>query len=170
MNAYSVKQIAEMLNTNPETVRRWIREKKLTAIQISRKSGNVVTEDDLQRFLKVTPKYASRFAASINLLPAGIGLVALLGSLGLGAIDYYEGKKDIDYRILPKDIQNYLYDTINKLEEQVAKKNESIQQLQEEVADLQRQIGATRYLLEHNSFALQEPIVPIDGNQSMEGK
>ena len=29
MESYSVKQIAEMLNTQPETVRRWIRNGKL---------------------------------------------------------------------------------------------------------------------------------------------
>ena len=29
MKSYNVKEIAEMLNTNPETVRRWIRDKKL---------------------------------------------------------------------------------------------------------------------------------------------
>ena len=33
MDTYSVKEIADMLNTNPETVRRWIRSGKLEAIQ-----------------------------------------------------------------------------------------------------------------------------------------
>ena len=37
MESYSVKQIAEMLNTQPETVRRWIRTGKLTAHKNSRK-------------------------------------------------------------------------------------------------------------------------------------
>ena len=37
MDTYSVKEIADMLNTNPETVRRWIRSGKLEAIQESRK-------------------------------------------------------------------------------------------------------------------------------------
>ena len=32
MDTYSVKEIAEMLNKNPETVRRWIRSGKLEAI------------------------------------------------------------------------------------------------------------------------------------------
>ena len=35
MDTYSVKEIADMLNTNPETVRRWIRSGKLEAIQES---------------------------------------------------------------------------------------------------------------------------------------
>lgn len=47
MDTYSVKEIADMLNTNPETVRRWIRSGKLEAIQESRKGGNVVTKSML---------------------------------------------------------------------------------------------------------------------------
>lgn len=35
MDTYSVKEIADMLNTNPETVRRWIRSGNLEAIQES---------------------------------------------------------------------------------------------------------------------------------------
>ena len=52
MKTYSVKEIAELLNTNPETVRRWIRSGKLGAIQDSRKEGNVVTQAMLDSFLK----------------------------------------------------------------------------------------------------------------------
>lgn len=39
MKSYNVKEIAEMLNTNPETVRRWIRDKKLDATIVSKKGG-----------------------------------------------------------------------------------------------------------------------------------
>ena len=60
MKTYSVKQIAEMLGTNPETVRRWIRDDKLKAIQVSRKDGNIVTEVELGRFINATPKYVSK--------------------------------------------------------------------------------------------------------------
>ena len=58
MDTYSVKEIADMLDTNPETVRRWIRSGKLEAIQKSRKGGNVVTKAMLDAFLKTSPKYA----------------------------------------------------------------------------------------------------------------
>ena len=57
MKTYSVKEIAEMLNTNPETVRRWIREKKLDATIKSKKSGHIIYESSLQSFLKSSPKY-----------------------------------------------------------------------------------------------------------------
>lgn len=60
MKKYTVLQIADLLDTNPETIRRWIRDDKLEAEQASRKSGNLVTEAALVRFLNETPKYAAR--------------------------------------------------------------------------------------------------------------
>lgn len=55
MANYSVKQIAEMLDTNPETVRRWIRAGRLESSQASKKEGNVVSEEALKTFLERTP-------------------------------------------------------------------------------------------------------------------
>lgn len=69
MANYSVKQIAEMLDTNPETVRRWIRAGRLESSQASKKEGNVVSEDALKAFLERTPKYA---AAAASVAAAGI--------------------------------------------------------------------------------------------------
>lgn len=52
MKTYSVKEIANLLGTNPETVRRWIRNGKLHAFQETRKDGNSVTKAELNKFLK----------------------------------------------------------------------------------------------------------------------
>ena len=82
MDTYSVKEIADMLNTNPETVRRWIRSGKLEAIQESRKGGNVVTKSMLDAFLKTSPKYAG---IATGLLASPVGLTtattAILGGI-----------------------------------------------------------------------------------------
>ncbi len=51
MKSYSVKQVADLLKTNPETVRRWIRSDKLAAQQDSRKGGNIIYESALQEFV-----------------------------------------------------------------------------------------------------------------------
>jgi len=69
MANYSVKQIAEMLDTNPETVRRWIRAGRLESSRASKKEGNVVSEDALKTFLERTPKYA---AVAAGMAAAGI--------------------------------------------------------------------------------------------------
>lgn len=49
-NLYTVKQVAFILKVHPLTIRRYIREKKLTAVKIS---GMVrIKEEDLQNFQK----------------------------------------------------------------------------------------------------------------------
>ena len=66
MKTYSVKEISEMLNTNPETVRRWIRKGKLNAIKSEyRKGGSKVTAEMLEKFLDAYPKYASSVTPAI---------------------------------------------------------------------------------------------------------
>lgn len=57
---YTVIQVAALLNINPETVRRWIREEKLHAEQTSKKEGNLISEVDLMKFLYRYPKYNGR--------------------------------------------------------------------------------------------------------------
>lgn len=78
MDTYSVKEIADMLNTNPETVRRWIRSGKLEAIQESRKGGNVVTKSMLDAFLKSSPKYAG---IATGLLASPVGLTTATAAI-----------------------------------------------------------------------------------------
>ena len=58
MRTYTVKEIAELLGTNPETVRRWIRDGKLQAVTNSKKKGEnkVILEGELNAILKTSPK------------------------------------------------------------------------------------------------------------------
>ena len=82
METYSVKQIADMLNTKPETVRRWIRTGKLSAEQSSRKNGNVINEKDLQKFLKSSPKYAGVIAGvTVGTLTSPLATIPLVGGM-----------------------------------------------------------------------------------------
>jgi len=60
MKSYTVKEIASLLSVNEETVRRWIRSKELKARQISRKSGNVISEEQLNAFLATHPNYSRK--------------------------------------------------------------------------------------------------------------
>ena len=82
MDTYNVKQIADMLNTQPETVRRWIRSGKLYAEKASRKDGHVVTESDLNKFLKSSPKYASMAGGLIGVAAAlPVAAVPVVGGI-----------------------------------------------------------------------------------------
>lgn len=151
MKTYSVKEIAERLGTNPETVRRWIRDDKLKAVQVSRKTGNVVTEDELERFVKATPKYLTRFSA-------GFSLSALSPALGIGALaagallGYLEGKNSVDVRIMPEDFKEYLRNTIKRLNGAIRQKQDLISQTEEEISELSKQVEQYTYLLKNDNL------------------
>lgn len=168
MNTYTVKQIAEMLNTNPETVRRWIREKKLKAVQVSRKEGNTITEEELQHFLNNTPKYASRIADTVSIFSPGLGLAVIAGSIGYGAVKLIEGMKEMDVRVLPKDVHQFLVDSLEKTNDQISQKQNAIQQLQEEIAELKKQNVALHHLLEKTDYLNQKGLRDSDYNDDME--
>lgn len=82
MDTYSVREIADMLNTNPETVRRQIRSAKIESIQESGKCGNIATKSMLDAFLKTSPKYAG-IAGGLLVSPVGLNTatVVIVGGL-----------------------------------------------------------------------------------------
>ena len=66
MRNYSVAEIAEKLDVNPETVRRWIRSGELKTTFSSRKKGHIISEKDLQDFANDNPKYAKKLGLEIQ--------------------------------------------------------------------------------------------------------
>ena len=153
METYSVKQIADMLGTNPETVRRWIRDKKMDSVQVSRKDGNVVTEAELQRFLKASPKYLPRFNASIAAMNPAVSIPLIIGSfIGTKFLAYHEEKKDYDVRIRPEDLEKYLTEAIAQNTESLRKKKASLKQLENEIQTEEQQLAQLQYLLSHKEM------------------
>jgi excisionase family DNA binding protein len=47
----TVEEVAEQLGVNLDTVRRWIRNKELEAIDLGGRAGYRITESDLERFI-----------------------------------------------------------------------------------------------------------------------
>ncbi len=47
-----IREAAEMLGVNPETLRRWDREGKLKAIIISKRGDRRYKQEDIERFIK----------------------------------------------------------------------------------------------------------------------
>ena len=155
MKTYSVKQIAEMLGTNPETVRRWIRDDKLKAIQVSRKDGNIVTEAELGRFIKETPKYVSKltFGTGLAATSPAIGIGFLAGGIVASALlGYFDRKNSVDVRVRPQDFKSYLQENITKLNETIIQKQALIQQTEAEISELSKQIEQYTYLLENEDL------------------
>ena len=144
MKTYSVKEIAEMLNTSEETVRRWIRNGKLEATQDSRKSGNVVTDSMLDTFLRSQPKYAGIAAttAAANLVAGGIVLSAALVG---GASAKNESLKKA--QVSPLQLVRLIEHGIGVSDENIKKKKAAIKDLQDEIAEEEMKIAESKKLI-----------------------
>lgn len=140
MKTYSVKQISDMLDTNPETVRRWIRQGKLESVQISKKDGHVVSETDLQKFLNATPKYTAKLAGGLAGMSAVAGGAVLAGGAIAGVLGLYAEKKMIDIGILPDDLIDFLKQDKLRLQAMILQKEKLISQTEQEILTLKNQI------------------------------
>lgn len=149
METYSVKQIADMLNTKPETVRRWIRSGKLKAEQSSRKDGNVITEEDLNKFLKSSPKYAGFIAgAAIGSMPVPIAAISLAGGIVATYLAASRMEKDKENPSFSRnDVKKYLKEEIARREASMKQKLKTIKQMQQEIVNDQQQISECKYVL-----------------------
>lgn len=84
---YTVEQIATILFTNVETVRRWIRDGKLKSTFQSNKQGHRIQEKDLQDFLKNSKKYKLSQLLSVTTGAAAIfGASTAVGALGAATL------------------------------------------------------------------------------------
>jgi len=144
MKTYSVKEIVDLLGTNPETVRRWIRNGKLHAVQESRKDGNTVTDAELNKFLKKTPKYVSIAAKSLAAMAPAVSIpLALGGLIGTMVVDHIDIEEKLKHaRIRPEDIARYLKESIIQHEDAIRRKRDAITQLEQEIEAEEQKIRA----------------------------
>ena len=149
MDTYSVKQIADMLNTKPETVRRWIRNGKLYAEKASRKEGHVVTEADLNKFLKSSPKYAGMagglIGAAIMMPVAAAPVIGGIAATYLSAVK--KAKETGDESFSTEDVRRYLHEEIERRNQSINQKLLTIEQLQREITNDQQQITECNFVL-----------------------
>jgi len=141
MKTYSVKEIATLLETNPETVRRWIRNGKLHAVQDSRKEGNLVTEDELEKFLKAAPKYARIAGRGLMTAMPIVGFpIVLSGLIGEMIVDRGAEAKARSARVSSEEIIKYLKKAVASRQEAIAQKREIISKLESEIEAEKKQI------------------------------
>ena len=146
MDTYNVKQIADMLNTQPETVRRWIRSGKLYAEKASRKDGHVVTESDLNKFLKSSPKYASMAGGLIGVAAAlPVAVVGGIAATYLAAAK--KAKENGDESFSKEDVTRYLQEEIERRNQSINQKVATIEQLQREITNDHQQITECNFVL-----------------------
>ena len=145
MKTYSVKEISEMLNTNPETVRRWIRKGKLDAAIESKKGGHIVYEAALQEFLRSSPKYAATAKSSLT------GAAVMSSIMVGGLIDSEQLKKA---RISNNDIIKFLQGEIQKSLDAIKTKEITITQLHKQIEADKSQIANFQKLID--SLSIEE--------------
>ena len=148
MDSYTVKQVSQLLKTNEETVRRWIRSGKLPATLASKKGGNTISADALNNFVKETPKYAPILAAS--LATSSLTMSAVIGSIIGSLFVLADSKKTVT----SKDVESFLKKKIATQESILKKKEAQIKKLQEEI-EIERQELA-RYLYALDNLDLNE--------------
>lgn len=174
MQYYSVSQVANMLNTNPETIRRWIRDKKLNAKEnlVARKKGHLISEEDLKKFLSENPKYRDKkdiqqlaklggvmgavsggVVASTSLALLGGGLATMAAPLAITAGTLATGAF-LGYSALKKAIDssgNSKREKKQNLEEMRKQTNDAIREVEEKINELKRDmLQAQTILLELN--------------------
>ena len=145
MASYTVKQIADMLNTNEETVRRWIRSGKLDATWVSKKSGNVISSAALNKFIKETPKYAGALTAALVTSPIAMSVV--VGGLLGGMIAFMDGKKNSS--VSSADVKAFLKKKIASYEKSLKSKKAELAKLQSEIDSEQQELEKYTYALEN---------------------
>lgn len=156
--AFSIKTVAELLQTNEETVRRWIREGKLEAQIASRKQGYAITESSLKRFLKATPKYATgTMIAALSLMPLGATLPLVSAALGA-----FTAAKISENKVpeLPGTDAKKLFDSIEHQYEIITQEQNKIidlcESFEEQLNELQNQISELKQRLQHYSSGVLE--------------
>lgn len=145
MKTYSVKEVAELLNTNPETVRRWIRNGKLKSNIDSRKGGNVISQQMLDNFLKNSPKYAGIAAASLLIPPIGMMTATVLGSAIVN--QQMKGNKATNATINSSDVIKILKSDIQSREDSIQRKQDTIDHLLLEIQEETQRIEEAKQLL-----------------------
>ena len=142
MDTYTVKEVAKMMNTSEETVRRWIRSGKLKANMDSRKKGSVITDAMLREFTRNTPKYAAALANPIGGIVAASTL--LLGTFVAKNIEKGEAIKNSS-----EEIKKILKENLVTVNANIKNKKKAIAQLEQEIVDEETKVKSLEYLLKN---------------------
>ena len=178
MKTYNVAEISEMLSVDPETVRRWIRSGKLEAELTSRKEGNLVTEENLHKFLENNRKAKYAVANAVGTITAmgvtgsvmgvlsGISSIAGFGAIGGTSILAASIITGIASRTLrakttkhnkadEADDAHYYNESIIQLQESIVSKQKKVIRLKKTIDKLQTEIQEEQNVLKGLETLLQ---------------
>lgn len=148
---YTVNEVASILQTNPETVRKWIKERKLAAIQgNSKKEGMRINESALESFLSKYPKYTTQayITATLAILTGGISIPAsIIFNAQKRARENFQNDLIGNSRIKSSDIIRLLEAEITQEEEAIAEKIKSLESLEKEIHDKNERIAHIKEMI-----------------------
>lgn len=154
MEFYTVKEIAEMLSVNEETVRRWIRENKLDAERGTGRQGSKVSLESLKKFLDENKGLITSTAASAlgfstvtsarATATAGLGGGGLIGGIvaaSIAAISWggilqgnNKDKEQINVELMEKELE--LEKIAMQLKNEIAIKKNELELVESQIAKL----------------------------------
>ena len=137
IKTYTVKEVAEKLNVNKETVRRWIRDEKLEATMESKKKGHVITEEALLKFKEPKERALSLISETKKMLEFQTEIdTALKEQMEEAQRTYEEARKraiDVSIRMIEENI--------GEREEAIRIKQACIDQLKKEIERDRKEIS-----------------------------
>lgn len=148
MEYYSVKDIADLLSVNEETVRRWIRDNKLDAERGSGRQGSKITSEALIKFLDENKGLMTSLAAStLGITSTAIGasiLGAIASPITAGVIagvswlsilkNKNKDKKTIRLELMEKEIE--LEGIAMNLKNEIANKQNELELIENQIMKL----------------------------------
>ena len=137
-------QVAELLDVNEETVRRWIRDGKLSAEKSSNKQGNVITESALLEFAKKAPIYAAAIGAMVA--TASVNTFLAMPAVLAGSLFTYRQSTGsaTEAKVQTEALCDALENYIATRRREIDRKTRRAQQLLEEVEELNEEIEEAR--------------------------
>lgn len=99
MKQYTVYEVSEAFHVGPETVRRWIRSGELKTIIMCKKTGHVINEDELEKFVENHPKYRARMLMGVAMPAIIYGYKQTRAKLKAERDRLLQERNDLDKRI-----------------------------------------------------------------------
>ena len=140
---FTVKTVSEILGTNPETVRRWLRAGVLTAFpKNGEKSPSIIDPKSFEGLVKKMPKY-SHALLTLGLIAGPVSAMAITALAATGVINngIIGSKKDYAQDATKVDNIEYIIKAkIKKKQTEKKLKENEIEKIRVEIEDINNEI------------------------------
>ena len=159
----SVRMVAELLHTNEETVRRWIRDGKLKAEISSKKKGYTISAEQLAEFLKSTAACGTVGFMASSLLsnvfsPFSAITGAAITAAAVTSIRQKDKKQSEEININNESLSNFLEQQIRETLEKISSIESQMMAVKAKMEAYHSVMQKNDSLAESNPSVSQEPM------------